>query len=169
MNPEDILEIGKIVGVHGIRGQVKLYSYAESTDPFRPGKAVTIKRPDGSYRAYTVQKVQPYKNMLRMAFEEIDSRDAAEAVVGSAVFVSRSALPEPEPDTWYWCDLIGLDVYAGERGFIGQVASMIETGSNDVFVVRNNGGETLIPAIDSIVIDIDIAANTMRVALPEGL
>lgn len=169
MNPEDILEIGKIVGVHGIRGQVKVYSYAESTDPFAPGKAVALKCFDGSYSTYTVEKVQPYKNMLRMAFEGIDGRDAAEALVGSAVFISRSTLPEPESDTWYWCDLIGLDVYAVNRGFIGRVVSMIETGSNDVFVVRNNGGETLIPAIDSIVIEIDIAANTMRVALPEGL
>lgn len=169
MNPDRILQIGKIVGIHGIKGELKVVSTSESLDLFRPGNQILVQLRDGACRPYTVRKVNAYKNILRMALDGIDDRNEAETVVGTQLFISRSVLPETEPDTWYWSDLIGLDVFTRDDEFIGRVASIIETGSNDVFVVRNGDKEILIPAIASVIVDIDLEARRMRVDLPEGL
>ena len=171
MGPETRLAIGKIVGVHGIKGEVRVYSYMESTDLFDPGSQVYAVGNDGAEKRYTVKSAKPYKKLIRMAFAGIDDRSAAEALVGEELSIQRSALPETEEGSWYWCDLIGLGVYTEDDVYVGRVESMIATGSNDVFVVRDDKRddptETLIPAIDGVVIDIDLDAGRMRVRLPE--
>ena len=169
MTPDRILPIGKIVGVHGLKGEVKAISSAESLGPFHPGKRILVKYQDGDHRPLTIKKAQPYKQILRMAFDGIDDRDAAETLVGKELCIRRSDLPETESDSWYWFDLIDLDVFTREDVYIGRVAEMIETGSNDVFVVRNGDAEILIPAIASVVIAIDLETRRMHVDLPEGL
>lgn len=170
MGPEAFLAIGKIVGVHGIKGEVKIHSYVESTDWFDPGSQVYALGTDDEEKRYTVESAKPYKNIIRVAFEGIDDRSAAEALVGEELSIHRSELPETEEGSWYWCDLIGLCVYTEDDACVGRVESMIATGSNDVFVVRDDGGmEILIPAIDDVVIEIDLDAGRMRVRLPEEL
>ncbi len=169
MDRDRVLQIGKIVGVFGLKGELKVFALAEEKTLFDPGRSVLLQEPEGLYTPYTVSTVKAYKNVLRIGFEGIGDRTAAEPLVGSGLFISRDALPETDADTWYWCDLIGLEVYSVENGYIGRVTAMIETGSNDVFVVTGNDTETLIPAIASVVVDIDLANGRMRVDLPEGL
>ena len=85
----------------------------------------------------------------------------------------RVALPELEEGSYYWCDIIGLAVFTTDEQYIGRVESIISTGSNDVFMVKDldkgDDNETLIPALESVVLEIDFEHKTMRVALPEGL
>lgn len=169
MDPDELLLAGKIVGPHGIKGEVKVQTYVDETLHFRPGKQVLMELPGGGERALTVSRAQAYKNIVRVGFESVSNRDDAEALTGGRLFLQRADLPAPESDAWYWCDLIGLDVYDTDENYVGRVASMIETGSNDVFVVENKGSEVLIPAISSVVIDIDLESSRMRVQLPEGL
>lgn len=169
MGPETLLAIGKIVGAHGIKGEVKIYSYVEDIDLFGPGNQLYAIQNNDARKRYTVKSARPYKRFLRVAFEGIDDRSAAELLVGEQLCIPRSKLPETEDDCWYWCDLIGLDVYTEDDACIGRVESMIATGSNDVFVVKDGGTETLIPAIESVVIDIDLDAGRMRVRLPGEL
>ncbi|MBS3757524.1 MAG: 16S rRNA processing protein RimM [Desulfobacterales bacterium] len=164
----DHLHIGTIVGAHGVKGWVRVVSFAETSKPFTPGRRIYIKKTDGRPAAYTVRDYQPYKNILRVSFEMIATRDAAEDVVGAQLFINRSELPEPEDDSWYWHDLIGLAVYQ-EDTYIGRVENIFATGSNDVLVVRHEGGERLIPLIESIIRQIDLEKKTIRVDLPEGL
>jgi len=82
-------------------------------------------------------------------------------------------LPELEEDTHYWFDIIGLSVFLKDNTFIGNVTSVIPTGSNDVYVVKdpdkNKTQEILIPAIESVVLEIDLKNGRMSVDLPEGL
>lgn len=169
MNQESILCIGKIVGVHGISGEIKVYPYAESMNLFNPGNRILVKESGDEHRSYTVRKARQHKRILCLAFEGIDDRNAAEALVGAGVFVQRSVLPETEEDTWYWCDLIGLDVFGTDEDYVGQITSIIETGSNDVYVVQNGEKETLIPAIATVVVNVDLETRRMQVDLPEGL
>jgi len=70
---------------------------------------------------------------------------------------------------YYWFDLIGIKVYTTEEKYLGRIESIVETGSNDVYVVKHGEKEVLIPALESVVLDIDLEHKRMRVDLPEGL
>ena len=169
MDKDDTLLIGKIVGVHGMKGYLKVYSFDESTDLFDSGRQIRLKSSNGAMNTLTVKDVQPYKNVLRVAFEEISDRTAAEALIGSELLLKRSELPEPEEGSWYWCDLIGLSVYGIDGTYLGHVENLFETGSNDVLVVKRGGSELLIPVTASIVCDVDFKEQKISVDLPEGL
>ncbi len=169
MDPDQLLQIGKITGAFGVTGEVKIFRMAEDLMHFHPGRQVMLLEKGGGYTHYTVVTAKPHKNILRVRFEEIEDRNAAEEVVGARLFIPRSALPETDSDTWYWCDLIGLDVYSVDELYVGRVTAMIDTGSNDVFVVSNDDGETLVPFIESVVIEINPENGRVVVDLPEGL
>ena len=169
MEQRGALLIGKIVGVHGMKGYLKVYSFAESIDPFDPGKELTIKSPDGESRTVTVIDSRPYKNFLRIAIQEVTDRSTAETFIGAGIYIDRSELPEPETGKWYWCDLIGLEVFDSEDSYLGRIENLFETGSNDVLVVRNGEREILIPVIESVVCSVDLEEKRIMVDLPEGL
>ncbi len=166
---DPLLHIGRIVGVHGAKGCLKLYSFSEAVGLFDSGKRIQVRQRDGTMRVCTVTGLQPHKNLYRIFFEGVDDRSTAEALVDAELFMERTALPDPEEGSWYWCDLIGIDVYAADDAYIGKIAHVFATGANDVFVVRHGERETLIPAIESIVRRIDLDQKRMTVDLPEGL
>jgi 16S rRNA processing protein RimM len=163
------LAIAKIIGVHGIKGWLRVYAYDETPDLFRPGACVRLKHGISGIDHLTVRDVQPYKNILRVAFSEITDRTAAEALTGAELLIHRSELPEPEPGTWYWCDLIGLQVYGIDGTYLGRVENLFETGSHDVLVVKQGNEEILVPVTASIVCDVDFESRKISVNLPEGL
>ena len=90
-------------------------------------------------------------------------------MVGYDLCIDKTTLPEPERGTYYWHQVIGLEVFTVDDQCLGRVAAIFPTGSNDVYVVRDGKKEVLIPAIDSVVVDIDPAHGVLRVDLPEGL
>jgi len=169
MDVDGTLRIGKIVGVHGMKGYLKVYPFAESTDPFDPGKQLTMKCPDGESKTVTVVDFQAYKNFLRIAFDGITDRTSAETLIGSGLYIDRAELPEPEAGRWYWCDLIGLEVYQADGAYLGRIENLFETGSNDVLVVKQGNREILIPVIESVVRSVDLEEKKITVDLPEGL
>ena len=169
MDKADTLLIGKIVGVHGMKGYLKVYSFDESADLFDPGRQVQLKNSSGAMSTFTVKDVQAYKNVLRVAFEGISDRTSAEALIGFELLLNRSELPAPEEGSWYWCDLIGLAVYGIDGTYLGHVENLFETASNDVLVVKRGEAEILIPVTESIVCDVDFKEQKISVDLPEGL
>ncbi len=169
MDEKDFLHIGRIVGVHGIRGYLKLYSFAESPELFAPGECIRLQRRCGRPQIMTIRDFQAHGNSCRIALEGIDDRESAYALLDADLYIERSALPDPEEDAWYRHDLIGLDVFGIDGAYIGRIENIFATGSNDVLVVENRGAETLVPAIKSVVLEVDLAAGRMTVDLPEGL
>jgi 16S rRNA processing protein RimM len=161
--------IGKIVGVHGVKGTSKIQSYAESLEIFRTGAILLIHRPDGIEQRYEIDWIKSHSRGALLALKEIVSCDQAKSLIGSEIYIEKAELPELAAGTYYWFDLIGLNVYTSDDRYLGCVDSIIETGANDVYVVKNKGKETLIPAIESIVRSIDINSRIMKVELPEGL
>jgi 16S rRNA processing protein RimM len=165
-----LLVIGKIIGVHGLKGTVKVYSYAESLSVFKPGSLAIIKNREKHENFLEVQWVKSHtRATILLSFKGINDRNTAETLVDSELFITKKELPELEDGTYYWSDLIGLCVYTIDRKFVGCIESIIPTGSNDVYVVKNNDNEILIPAIGSVVKKIDIKQKKMEVELPEGL
>ena len=173
MEKTGFLPVGKIVGAHGVKGNLKVYSYAESLSVFNPGSSILVVCAGKIEKNYTIKWVKPHGRRILLSLEGIGNRDAAETLIGSKLLVERSTFPELEEGSYYWCDIIGLTVFTTDEQYIGRVESIISTGSNDVFVVKDldkgDDDETLIPALESVVLEIDFEHKTMRVALPEGL
>lgn len=168
--PEDaLIPIGKVVGAHGIKGYLKVISYAESPDTFAPGNRVTLTRKGKPVATLRIELVRPHKSGLLLALEGVVSVDTAREWCGHELCVSKAALPEPEKGAYYWHQIIGLQVFAVDGRPLGKVEAIMPTGSNDVYVVRDGRQEVLIPAIESVVVEIDLTHKLMRVDLPEGL
>ncbi len=161
--------IGKIVGVHGLTGTFKIQSYAESLDIFKAGTIVTARTPDGSENGYEIDWIKPHSRGALLALKGVTHRDQAKTLLGSDLHIEKAALPELEADAFFWFDLIGLNVFASDGRYLGRLDAIIETGAHDVYVVKNDRKEILIPALKSVVRDIDIEAKVMRVELPDGL
>ena len=168
---DGFISIGKIAGPHGIQGAVKVYSYAESVSVFKSGITILVKNPnDSTVKDYRVKWSAPHSRFVLLLFEGVESRVPADNLKGFELFINKADLPELEKDTYYWNDIIGLLVYASDDNYIGRVESIIQTGANDIYVVKDEkNNEVLIPAIESVVLNIDVIQKTMKVNLPEGL
>lgn len=173
MEKNGFLPIGKIVGPHGVKGNIKVYSYAESLSVFDPGSSILVINAKGSEKTYKIKWVKPHARVILLSLQGIESRDSAKTLIGSELFIEQANFPEPEDGSYYWFDIIGLSVFTTDEQYLGKIESIIFTGSNDVFVVKDPNkeydNETLIPALESVVLEIDFELKTMRVDLPEGL
>lgn len=125
--------------------------------------------PSGAQTNYAVEWVRPHKQNYLVGFKGVNDRVQAEALRGTKIVIRRSEMPTLEDDTYYWADLIGMDVVTVDSRYLGQIKSIIPTGSNDVYVVNDEKAETLVPALKHVILDVNLATNTMRVELPEGL
>lgn len=159
------------MGVHGINGNVKILSYAETLSIFEPDTPLCLKSPDGEKTLFTINWIKPHTKTVLLSLKEITDRNLAEETVGCDIYIDKKSLPEPEIGTYYWFDIIGLSVLTVEGECIGNIDSILQTGSNDVYVVKHpdTKDELLIPAIQSVVRSIDLDSKTITVKLPEGL
>jgi 16S rRNA processing protein RimM len=170
---ENLLSIGKIVGTHGIKGVLRVFSYAESVSRFSSGLLLHSKNPGGGEKVFKIKWAKPHSKVILISLEGIANRSEAEALLGSELFIRRDLLEEPEEGTYFWFDIIGLAVFSVDDDYIGRVTSIMETGSNDVYVVtcpaEKDTKEVLVPALTSVIKSIDLEKKIMTVDLPEGL
>ncbi len=158
-NKSDLIPIGKVIGVHGVKGILKVISYSESPFVFKPESSILLKSSDEHEVFHEVEWIKPYKRVFLLCLKEITNCTIAEELIGAEFFIEKVNLPELEDGTYYWTDLIGLSVFAKEDSaeiFIGRIESIIPTGSNDVYVVKNGDKEILIPALESVIISVDL-------------
>ena len=169
MHENALIPIGKVVGTHGIKGYLRVFPYAESTATFAPGKLLALRRKDRLVVTLGIEVARPHKRGILLALEGITTLDAAKELAGCELCIDKATLPKPEEGTFYWFQIIGLEVFTVDNRRLGRVETIFPTGSNDVYVVRDRKKEILIPATDSVVVDIDLTQNVLRVDLPEGL
>ncbi|UCD89710.1 MAG: 16S rRNA processing protein RimM [Desulfobacterales bacterium] len=173
MEKKGFLAVGKIVGAHGVKGNLKVHSYAESLSIFEQGSSILVASAKGFEKLLTIRWVKPHGRVVLFSLKGIENRHLAETLIGSELYVKRDSLPKLEDGSYYWFDIIGLSVFTNNDTYIGRVESIIDTGSNDVYVVKDiqkdGDNEILIPAIESVVLTIDLNQKKMIVDLPEGL
>ena len=169
MNTRGYVLIGKIVGVHGLKGTNKFTSYAESLSVFYPGQSILICDSRNRETRVKLNWVKSHTKTPLISFKGVTDRDRAETLIGAELFIPETELPELDNGTYYWFELIGIEVYTTGGDYLGRITSIFPTGSNDVYVVKDNKQEVLIPALESVVLDIDLELKRMRVDLPEGL
>jgi len=169
VKPKGYVLIGKIVGVHGLKGTNKLKSYAESLSVFYPGQSILVCDNRNRETSVELNWVKSHTKTPLISFKGVTDRERAEALIGAELFIPETELPEVDEDTYYWFELIGIEVYTTQGDYLGRITSIFPTGSNDVYVVKDDKQEVLIPALESVVLDIDLDLKRMRVDLPEGL
>ncbi len=160
---EKFVLLGKIVGVHGVRGELKLESYTEPRAQifsYRPW----LMRSAAGEKIVDECRGRTQGKGLVAELPGIADRDAAVALVGTEIWVTRSVLPAPKPGEYYWSDLEGLEVVTVEGVVLGQVSHLVATGANDVLVVKDAKRERLIPFLfGQYVTNVDFDAGRLTV------
>ena len=167
--PADNVLIGKIVAAHGLRGNIKIVSFAETLEIFEEIASLILRDLAGIDGEYAINWVKPHGRGVLLSLKGITSRDHVEALIGSELYIEKARLPQLEPGVFYWLELVGLDVITTDGSYLGKIDSIMQTGSNDVYVVKHHEHETLVPALENVVIGVDLDKKEMQVELPEGL
>lgn len=163
------LEIGQIVNTFGIKGFVKVKPFTDDITRFDELKKVYITNKKQK-KEYQIEEVKYHKNMILIKFKSIDKIEQAELLRNSYIVISREDTKELEADRYYIVDLIGLDVYTDKDILLGHVDDIYNTGSNDIYVVKNDlGKQILLPAIADVIKEIDIKNKKIIVHLIKGL
>jgi 16S rRNA processing protein RimM len=162
----DLIMLGRILRPHGVRGELVLEADADAENALAAVETVFVGEPPA---AHTLTGVRRHRDRLLIRLAGCDDRDFAEAYRGQPVLLAREAAPPLPPGTYYWTQIIGLTVVTDEGETLGAVAEILETGANDVYVVRGAGSELLIPAAPGVVQQVDLEQKRMIVHLLEGL
>lgn len=140
----ELINIGEISGVFGVNGWVKVYSLTEPRENILAYSPWTLKK-GNEIREVRLVKGKPHGKTIVAFIEGVTDRDLAAAYIGWEILINKNQLPETEEGEYYWADLVGLTVET-ESGFnLGIVDYLIETGANDVLVVKDDKTERLIP------------------------
>ena len=164
-----LLEIGRIVGCHGLAGRVKVLSYLDSQDMLNNLPEVFVGRRSQETIPFPLDAVQPGRGFFILKLGGIEDRGAAAKLVRSSVWMPSEKMKKLPEGEYYWRDIIGLQVVTEEGQSLGRVESVFPTGSNDVYVCRAAEKEILLPAIGEVVRKIDIDHGIMVVRLLKGL
>lgn len=165
---ENSFRIGVITSTHGLKGEVKVFPTTDDINRFKKLKKCVIKTPKGDLE---VEKTtcKFFKNMVILSFKEFKDINEVEKYKNCDIYVSREdAVPLME-DEYYIADVLGMDVYEEDK-LLGQLVDVMQTGANDVFVVKlTNEKELLIPVIKECVLDIDYDNEKINVKLMKGM
>lgn len=169
MNENNLLEIGKIVNTHGLRGDVKVAVWMDYPEDFETLDTVYLKTKK-EYIKLTVQHVKYQKNNIIVKFKEYNNINDIEMYKNYVLYADRDELEELPEGVHYIVDLIGLDVVDEDGVKIGVLADVFNTGANDIYDVKRQGKKNLLlPVIDDVVKDIDIEGGKITVHVMEGL
>ncbi len=159
------LEVGQIVNVFGIKGFVKLYPYVDNINRFDELKNVFIKN-----NKFEIEQIKYQKNMVLIKFKGIETVEQAEKLRNSIVEIDRSDAIPLEEGQYFITDLIGLNVYLENGEKLGVLEDIYNTGSSDIYVVKNElGKQFLLPYIDDVIKNIDLDNEKITVHLIKGL
>jgi 16S rRNA processing protein RimM len=155
--------VGKIVGVSGLRGEIKLESYTEPRTRIFSYQPWLLKSGYGEREISGCRGREHGKGVVA-TLPGIEDRDAAVPLVGIEIWVRRSALPRSRKGEYYWADLEGLEVDTVEGAKLGRVSHLVATGANDVLVVVDGKRERLIPfVLDDYVKEVDFESGRITV------
>lgn len=166
---EVLLEIGKIIGTHGLRGDLKVRMNSADPEILLATEQVFLRLPSGEQLTATAVRRTVHKGQVLLRLQNFESINLVEHMVGGQVLLPEDQLPALEEDEFYWSQLEGLQVIDQSRGPIGTLRQMFNTAAHDTYVVKGNYGEVLIPAVAQFILEIDLQNQVMQVDLPEGL
>ncbi len=153
--------MGRIVAPYGVQGWVKIQPFTETLDSLFDYEHWWIGSPSG-WREADIDEARIHGKVIIAKFVDCDGRDAAFALKGREIAVSRDDMPPAEENEYYWSDLIGLRVHNLQQADLGEIKDVFATGANDVLVVQAER-ERLLPFTDSVIKEVDLANGRMLV------
>jgi 16S rRNA processing protein RimM len=161
------LAVGRLRKPHGLRGDMTLEVLTDFPERLEPGLTLFV-GPD--YKPLKLLSVKSHDPLLLVSFEGYVTPEDVAELRNKLVYVSASDRPPLEEGEYYHHQLLGLKVYTDEGSFLGAISEIIETGSNDVLILKpESGPEILIPMLDEVILDVDLEAQRMQVKLLPGL
>ena len=162
----DQVLIGEVIKPHGVQGEIKVHPITDNPKRFKKLQEVTLEK-NQVQRRLKVLNAKVHQSEVYLTLEGVNTRDEAEAIRGWAIKIDRSEVP-PLKEGWYYFELEGMKVYEGEV-LLGTLTQVLQTGANDVYLVKGDKGEICVPALKTVVKHVDVAAKRMDVELPPGL
>jgi 16S rRNA processing protein RimM len=165
--PPEYLDVGLIVRPHGIRGELVLQPFSELIQILKPSIQIHL----GAERtAAIIRGIRPHHSRYLLSIEGCEDRDTAEKLRGEVVCI-RFAEAKPLSDgVYYHWQILDMQVFTTEGDFLGTIVEILETGANDVYVIRDEqGDEILLPAIEDVVVEVDLETSKLIVNIPPGL
>jgi 16S rRNA processing protein RimM len=164
-----LITIGKVVKPFGVKGEMKIEPMTDFPERFTGLTRVYLVSPSGKEVACEVKSVRYAGGAPYLLFSGYDSPEKAKAINGWFIKVpEEEAVPLPE-GTYYWFELIGMEVVSDAGEKLGTIVDIFETGSNDVYVLKQDGKETYIPATREVIRLVDRKARRMTIHVPDGL
>lgn len=163
---KQFLEVGKIVGTHGVRGELRVNPWSDSPDFLTGFKELYFD--EGAEKIKV--KCRPHKNIVLMTVSGVDTVEKAEQLRGKVLYINRDDVVLPEGRNFVQ-DLIGCRVLDADDKTVeyGEIADVFKTGANDVYTVKKNGREYLVPVIDSVVVEKNVDEGYVLVRPMKGL
>lgn len=148
----------------GVRGELTVDPLTDFPQRFQPGATVWA-----SGAPYTVRRARSHRGKLLLELEGIETQEQAAALRGLLLEVPEEDLAPLADDQYYRFQLLGMEVVDRQGQPLGRIEEVLDTGANDVYLVQSPDGELLLPAIDAVVKEVDVAGRRMVVELMEGL
>lgn len=166
---EDLLQVGVITQTHGIRGEVKVFPTTDDVNRFKKLKEVIL---DTGKEKLTleIEGVKFFKQFVILKFKGFDNINDIECYKSKSLFVTRANAVRLRRNEYFIADLIDIEVFDEDDQPFGVLTDVMETGANDVYVIKmTDGREVLVPAIKECILSVDIEGRKMVVHLLDGL
>lgn len=165
----EYLEIGQIVNTNGLKGLVTVNPFTDDITRFEDLETVYILYHNELIKM-TIEDVKYKKNQVLLKFKGIDTIEEAEKYRECYIKIDRKDAVELPKDTYFIADLLGLEVFTSDNRLLGKIDDVFQTGSNDVYVVKDEKGkQILLPAISDVVKKVDLENKKIIIELIEGL
>ena len=166
---EEYFEIGQIVNTSGLKGVLKIKPFTDDIKEFSNLKTIYIKTKNG-LTEFKIEQVRYVKNMVMLKLAGIDTVEEAEKYRNLYIKILRDQEEELEEGSYYVVDILGCKVNTDANQELGKIVDVFQTGSNDVYVVKDEQGkQILLPAIKQVIKNVDIKNKIITVHLLEGL
>ena len=162
--PEAELVIGTIAAPFGIRGEVKVRLHTDYPERYNDLDEVSLRGPKGDFKRLKIEGVRFHKGMALVKFEGCDDIDIANTLRGFDLVIPESQSVKLAENEFFLHDIIGLRVYTTEGRDLGEITRIIQGPANDAYVTP----EAIIPALKSVVLNVDLVGRKMTVNLPDS-
>jgi 16S rRNA processing protein RimM len=166
---ENLIVVGRVSRPHGVKGEVRIECFnPEDPSFFFRYQKIFIQGEKGSPQLYRPLAVRPHKHGIVAQLEGIQNKDEAERLKGKLVLIDPAELPTLNENEYYWYEILGMRVVTELGGEVGKITDIVQTRSNDVYVVSKGRKEILIPAIKEVIIAIEKGSRTMIIRPLKG-
>lgn len=169
--PEGHLIVGRILGAHGLRGEVKVESYTDFEDRFNPGQQLLLGQ---ELLVAEIATSRAHKGIFLLGFNEVTDREEAEHLYNEWLYIPENAAMQLDEDSFWVHDIIGLKVQNESHVRLGEVVDVLFTGANEVYIVHpapgiNQDRDLLIPALADVIRRVDLEEGAVTVRLLPGM